>query len=419
MNTLSNIKNTHIKTLVSGFIAIFLAASIVVYPTEAFQASLLGLKIWWDVIFPALLPFFIISEILLGFGVVHFMGILLEPLMKPLFNVPGAGAFVLTMGFASGYPMGAKLTTRLREQNMITKVEGERLVSFTTTSDPLFILGVIAVGFFHSAELGVFIALVHYSSSILVGLIMKYYKKNDSAYSKPNIKKSPTKNIIIKAFKAMHQARINDGRKFGKLMGDAVYSSIETLLMIGGFIMIFSVILSILTKIQFTLVLSKFIALILIPLGIAIELSDSIIYGLFEVTLGAKNVSEVATNIPMIQKLAILSAISAWGGISVHAQIAAILQKTDIKYIPFLLSRILHVIFAFLITLIIWKPLNLDQTIIDLPTFIYQIPQDILSFSLWKTFIYIGTFILWIIALLLILTFLFYFIKLKLIKKPH
>ncbi len=103
-----------------------------------------------------LIAFFITSEILLGFGVVHFMGELLEPLMKPLFNVPGVGAFVLAMGFASGYPMGAKLTTRLREQNMVTRSEGERLVAFTSTSDPLFLFGAIAVGFFHQVELGVF-----------------------------------------------------------------------------------------------------------------------------------------------------------------------------------------------------------------------------------------------------------------------
>ena len=38
-------------------------------------------------------------------GVVHFLGVLLEPLMRPLFNVPGVGAFALSMGLAAGYPM--------------------------------------------------------------------------------------------------------------------------------------------------------------------------------------------------------------------------------------------------------------------------------------------------------------------------
>ena len=33
---------------------------------------------WWEVVFPSLLPFFILSELLIGFGVVKFVGLLLE-----------------------------------------------------------------------------------------------------------------------------------------------------------------------------------------------------------------------------------------------------------------------------------------------------------------------------------------------------
>ncbi len=39
---------------------------------------------------------------ILSFGIVHFFGTLLDPLMRPLFRVPGIGGFVMAMGFASG-----------------------------------------------------------------------------------------------------------------------------------------------------------------------------------------------------------------------------------------------------------------------------------------------------------------------------
>ena len=107
---------------------ITLVISIILFPQEAFEASLQGLNIWWEVVFPANLPFFIAAELLIGFGVVHFLGVLLEPIMKPFFRVPGTGGFVMAMGLSSGYPMGAKLTVRLREQGLITRSEGERLV---------------------------------------------------------------------------------------------------------------------------------------------------------------------------------------------------------------------------------------------------------------------------------------------------
>ena len=128
---------SQLKTVTFAFIAFFIAVVLLMYPEQAFRSSIRGLSIWWDVVFPALLPFFITAEMMMGFGVVHFMGVLLEPLMRPLFRVPGAGGFVMAVGLISGNPMGAKLTSRLREQGLISREEGERLVSFTSTAGPL------------------------------------------------------------------------------------------------------------------------------------------------------------------------------------------------------------------------------------------------------------------------------------------
>jgi len=403
--------SVYLKTFSIGIMALLMAISIVMYPSEAFHASVQGLQIWWEIIFPSLLPFFITSEILLGFGVVHFIGILLEPLMKPLFNVPGAGAFVLAMGFASGYPMGAKLTSHLREQKMISKVEGERLVSFTSTSDPLFLFGAIAIGFFHDPQLGAVIAFIHYTASIIVGILMRFYQKKEQNADRLIKKKKKNDGLLKKAFKAMHQARIQDGRKFGKLMGDAVMSSINTLFMIGGFIILFSVILTILTKINIILLITKVITYLLIPLGISTELSQAIIHGFFEVTLGAKTVSEASMSLPMIEKIAIVSVISAWSGISVHAQVAALLQKTDIRYTPFFFARIIHSIIAFILTFLVWKPLQMDETTKNIPAFMYWLPEIPATYHLWDTFIYLGTFFIWFLFILMIISLLYQWMK--------
>lgn len=404
MKLITSYKASQLKTILLGLSALLLAAAIIKFPDQSFNASLRGLKIWWEIIFPALFPFLLTSELLLGFGVVRFLGVLLEPLMRPLFNVPGVGGFVLTMGFASGYPMGAKLSTRLREQNLISKTEGERLVAFTSTSDPLFIFGAISVGFFHDPKLGVSLAIIHYLSSLFVGFVMKYYKKNEVKQS-INIKKSE-KNILFRAFDAMHQARINEPRGFGKLMGDGVMSSIETLLMIGGFIMFFSVILTLITAIGLTSILSSLLAIILVPLGISLELTSALIYGFFEVTLGVKAVSEASVGTPFLQKIAIVSFISAWSGISVHAQVAAIVQKTDIMYIPYLFGRILHSIFAFILTFILWEPLKLTDLFEAIPTFINQLPAAIDAFNYWSYYIFILVNIsIMMLSLLLLSTF--------------
>ena len=57
--------------------------------------------------------------------------------MRPLFNVPGIGSFVVSMGLATGYPMDAVLTAKFCKQGLCTKVEGERLLAFTNSTEPL------------------------------------------------------------------------------------------------------------------------------------------------------------------------------------------------------------------------------------------------------------------------------------------
>ena len=88
-------------------LACILTVLIVAYPDISFQASLDGLKLWFEVVLPALLPFFIMAELLMGLGVVHFLGSLLEPIMRPLFRVPGAGGFCPGHGSCRGFSPGS------------------------------------------------------------------------------------------------------------------------------------------------------------------------------------------------------------------------------------------------------------------------------------------------------------------------
>lgn len=349
----------HLKTGLLALVSLLLVLAIISFPKQAFEGSLRGLALWWEVVFPALLPFFITSELLMGFGVVHFMGVLLEPLMRPLFGIPGVGGFVLSMGLASGYPMGAKLTVRLREQNLLTQIEGERLVSMASTSGPLFMIGAVAVGFFHDARLGLIIALSHYLGAFCVGLLMRFHhrsgergeKRADSSYKK---EKSP---LFKRALVAMHKARLKDGRPFGQLMGDAVTSSIQTLLLIGGFIIIFSVFNHLLHTIGLAPLFVSILRLVLSPFGIEAELVPALFAGLFEITLGSQLASEAGESISMVDKVAVASAIIAFSGFSVHAQVASLLSPTDIRYLPYLFARFIHSALAAVFTYLLWNVL--------------------------------------------------------------
>jgi len=68
---------------------------LIIFSDTAVKSAGSGLNLWFNVVFPSLFPFFVASEILYRTGFIKAIGILLEPIMRPLFNVPGCGSLLL------------------------------------------------------------------------------------------------------------------------------------------------------------------------------------------------------------------------------------------------------------------------------------------------------------------------------------
>src|SRR5690554_3362234 len=109
MPQITNYTNRIRFTILLGLLSAFLVFSIIMFPEKSFDASLHSLTIWWTIVFPALLPFFIIAEIMLAYGLIHLIGVWLGPLMHLIFRLPGVSGPVMAIGFTIGYPVGAKL----------------------------------------------------------------------------------------------------------------------------------------------------------------------------------------------------------------------------------------------------------------------------------------------------------------------
>jgi len=340
-----------LKSIILAAALSVMAVSMILLPEEAFEASVRGLNMWWEIVFPSLFPFFVLSEMLIGFGVVKFMGVLLEPLMRPLFRVPGVGGFAWAMGMATGFPAGAKLSARLRQEGQLTRVEAERLVSFTNSSSPLFIFSAVSVGFFHHPTLGFILALSHYLGNFCVGIAMRFYGSGGKTRYRAKTSFFP----LVSALSAMHKTRLENRKPIGKLVGDAVISSIQTLLMIGGFIILFSVINKLLFHLQITTLLARLLQSILVLFQMPVELGIPLIAGIFEITLGSQMTSQV-DEASLMQQMVMVSFILGFSGFSVQAQVASILAQTDIRFKPFFMARILHGFTSAFLTLVFWKP---------------------------------------------------------------
>ncbi len=253
------------------------------------------------------------------------IGKFLTPLMRPIFNVPGVGAFALAMGITSGYPVGAKVASDLYKDKLCTKEEAERLISFTNSSGPLFIIGAIGIGMFDDKKVGLLLLLTHFIASLSVGIIFRFYKK------------ASTSNIISQVSIKSNNIRLSN---LGEYMSNAINKSISTLLLIGGYIVLFAVINEILSCTIFKYIDNSLI------LGI--------LNGFLEITSGIKKLS-IIENIDYTILFPIISFILGFGGFSVHMQVSSILADTKLSMKPYLIGKLLQGIFASFYTYIIMK----------------------------------------------------------------
>jgi nucleoside recognition membrane protein YjiH len=65
------------SVVTAGFLVLLLTFALIVFSEHGYRATVAGLKLFFEVVFPSLLPFFILSDSLLATGMVHFLGGLL------------------------------------------------------------------------------------------------------------------------------------------------------------------------------------------------------------------------------------------------------------------------------------------------------------------------------------------------------
>ena len=294
-------------------------------------------------IVPTLLPFFIATELLCSTGIIEILGNKLNKFMKPIFNVPGEGAFPFIMGIITGYPVGAKIVASLKENGLLSSVESERLIAFTNNSGPLFILGTVGIGLFKDSKTGILLLITHILASISVGIIFRWWKyKTPSNTHKKKTRFEPYKTSLS--------------------ISTSITKSINTILLIGGFVVLFSVIISVLVNSKIIGILCLVLTPILTILHIPNSFAFGIISGLIEVTNGLYNVSNVATK--LISKNIIISAfLLGFGGFCVAMQVYTIVSKSKISIKPYIIGKLLQGTFAAFYTYLIlntFKIISLD-----------------------------------------------------------
>ena len=260
--------------------------------------------------------------------------------------------------------MDAVLTAKFRKQDLCTKTEGERLLAFSNSADPLFIFGAVAVGMFGQPALGAILALAHYSSVLMVGFTFRFYKRREKAQPSPGI---VVRRLHHRALDAMMKGRREDGRAMGRVLSEAISDSVSTLFMIMSFMVLFAVLIRVLSATGLIGLMEIPFGALLRMMGMSQHLVNSAIQGFFEIDLGSAAAAHASA--PLLQRLVLVSGIIAWSGLSVHGQVASVLADTDISMKPYFAARALHALFAGIMTVVFYRPVSVALGGSALPAF--------------------------------------------------
>lgn len=311
---------------------------MIINPQETVIAAADGVRLWATVVFPALFPFFVIAELLVSLRLVNFLGVLLEPIMRPLFRLPGCSSLVVVMGFTSGFPVGAILTRKLYDDHMLTDGETERLACFTNNSSPLFIIGAVGVGMFSLPWIGYLLAIAHYLSNLLIGFGLGFRPEARKALTRP-----VTSSLWSQAWRELNNYPEPPPAP-GKLLGDAIKTSLSNVMAVGGFIIMFAALARMLTVWGLLDVIALGIMKLLAIFNLSYPVAYGIGMGIFEMTIGARAVTAAPAD--LLPKLAAVSGILAFSGFSIITQVLSILAGTPVRLSFYVGIRIIQTILS-------------------------------------------------------------------------
>ncbi|MCX7885015.1 MAG: hypothetical protein N2448_08320 [Caloramator sp.] len=319
-------------------ISIFLIL-LIFYPKASINGAKEGINLWMFTVVPSLLPFFVISDMLMSFKFPENIAKLFSPIIKKLFNTSGYGAYVFIMSIFSGYPSGAKIVKDLIENKKISIKEGQKILTFSSTSGPLFIIGAVGSGMLKNSIAGYILYISHVFGAILNGILFKFMIK-DTNKNKLN----------------HYNNSYNNSFSSSEIFSHAISSSIITCGLIGGYIVMFSVIIYLLREIQYFNVIGYLMQKYFHLPSFFISTINYLLESSLEISNGAKIISLIDKS--FTYKMCLLSFIISFSGLSIIGQVSGILNKTGINIKLYVVSKIFHGIFSSLLCLILMILLN-------------------------------------------------------------
>jgi len=251
----------------------------------------------------------------------------MDKLFNKMYHTPAGSFTTFFLSVISGYPIGAKLISTMYENKYIDQPSAKKLMSFCSLSGPMFMLGTVGIAIFNSYTAGLIILISNILGGLINGLIYRG-------------KKSPIEN------------KTYTSKKSNNILTDSVYDSMQSILMVGGFVVLSFLLIDLLKNTYILSNISGTICSVFHCHNLQ-PVVESTLCGILEITRGIIDLNTTQTSLSV--KTIIASGLIGFGGISIMLQSLSFVSKIKLPIKTVILQKITQSV----ITTIIAIPLCL------------------------------------------------------------
>ena len=304
------------------FLTLFL---MLLFPKTAALGALEGLLLWSTTLLPILLPFLILSGLLITLHMTKPFELLLGPIFTRIFPVRESACYPLFVGLLCGMPLGAKTTASLYESGRLSEREAMFLLGFSNQASMMFLISYVATQEQNTPHYALLVLLVLYSSALLsttIFILPKKYRGQEKKNLPPDSRSDGTRKTAQGSIPAFFTA-----------LDSCIPESFATITKVGGYIILFSM-------------LSAFVRELPLP-----EPLRALFCGMLEITSGIQKISSCA--LPAAQKTALTLGVTAFGGFCGLMQTKSVTSGTGLSINYYAFVKLMQGLFAYLLTMLI------------------------------------------------------------------
>lgn len=290
------------------FVPVLFLVLLLSFPALSVQGAANGLLLWFNVVLPTLAPFIISTQAITALDGVSLIIRPVYPVIRALFGLSPSGAYVFICGLLCGYPLGARLCADFLKAGKISEQEASYLLAFCNHPSPMFLSGYVYSQLSLPISPVLLFALL-YLPILPVSLMARHRYQIHEAFGQ----------------KELSIAELSGSTKNKPFsLDEIIYSTCETMVIIGGYIMLFSILALWLQHIPY--------------------LSSSVIAvlsGVLEITTGVNLICSAFS--PGTVLLPVI-AIVAFGGCSGIFQTKSVIKHTRLSIRHYAAWKIIHML---------------------------------------------------------------------------